>query len=370
MRTRANPASASRGLASSHSMPSLVPASDMSKAFSTSAEPASSAAGVEPRARESLRTVTWIRSRSWIQTRSPSPTMTWSTGLAYTQRNSPGRWNTKLPVDSCVSLPPRSCTVCSNSPRADWVPRTKLLKRSIAAASTADTKARRKISRNRIDLLRLRGNQHLAVAVRLHGRDHAGSLHVLDQASGAVVADAQVALYQRDRRTAGAQHDVASLVVQRVFLARRQAVDRRLFRDFRLQHFLDVLGLGQRLQMLDHLVDLVIGDESAVHALRYSAARRQVEHVAHAEQRLGARLVEDGARVDLGGDLERDARRDVGFDQAGDHVDRRPLRGEHQVDAGGARLAGEAGDQLLHFLADHHHQVGELVDHHHVVRPR
>ena len=76
MRTRANPASASRGLASSHSIPSLLPASDMSNAFSTSAEPASSAAGVEPSARDSFLTVTWFRSRSWIQTRSPSPTMT------------------------------------------------------------------------------------------------------------------------------------------------------------------------------------------------------------------------------------------------------------------------------------------------------
>jgi hypothetical protein len=47
-----------------------------------SADPASNAAGVEPSALESLRTVTWFRSRSWIQTRWPSPTITWSTGLA------------------------------------------------------------------------------------------------------------------------------------------------------------------------------------------------------------------------------------------------------------------------------------------------
>src|SRR4051812_29283226 len=51
MRMPSKPASRSRGFAASHSMPSLVPPSESSKAFSTSAEPASSAAGVEPRAR-------------------------------------------------------------------------------------------------------------------------------------------------------------------------------------------------------------------------------------------------------------------------------------------------------------------------------
>ncbi len=46
----------------------------------------------------------------------------------------------------------------------------------------------------------------------------------------------------------------------------------------------------------------------------------------------------------------------------GDDVDRRPLRREDQVDAGGARLLRDPRDQLLDLLAGHHHQVGELVD--------
>ena len=63
--------------------------------------------------------------------------------------------------------------------------------------------------------------------------------------------------------------------------------------------------------------------------------------------------------------LEGDARRNVRLDEAGDHVDRRTLRGEDQVDAGRARLLREARDQLLDLLAGDHHQVGELVDHDH-----
>ncbi len=61
---------------------------------------------------------------------------------------------------------------------------------------------------------------------------------------------------------------------------------------------------------------------------------------------------------------------DVRLDEAGDHVHRRPLRREDQVDARGARLLRQARDQLLDLLADDHHQVGELVDDHDDVRQR
>ena len=102
-----------------------------------------------------------------------------------------------------------------------------------------------------------------------------------------------------------------------------------------------------------------------MHPQRQAGAGGEVEHVALAEQRLGAHLVEDGARIDLARHLEGNARRDVGLDQAGDDIDARPLRGEDQVDAGGARLLRQARDQFLDLLADHHHQVGQFVDHHH-----
>ena len=40
------------------------------------------------------------------------------------------------------------------------------------------------------------------------------------------------------------------------------------------------------------------------------------------------------------------------------------------MDAGGARLLREAGDELFHLLARHHHEVRELVDHHDDERQR
>ena len=94
------------------------------------------------------------------------------------------------------------------------------------------------------------------------------------------------------------------------------------------------------------------------------------EHVALAEQGLGAALVEDHARVDLRGDGEGDPGRDVDLDRPGDDVGRRPLGRQHQVDADGPRLLGQPDDRVLDLGRGDHHQVGELVDHAEDVRQR
>jgi hypothetical protein len=101
---------------------------------------------------------------------------------------------------------------------------------------------------------------------------------------------------------------------------------------------------------------------------RQARAGRHVEHVAHAQQRLGTHLVQDGPAVYLAAHLKGDAGRNVGLDQAGDHIHTGPLRGQDQVDAGGARLLSQPGNQLLDLLAHHHHQVSEFIDHHHDMR--
>ena len=74
--------------------------------------------------------------------------------------------------------------------------------------------------------------------------------------------------------------------------------------------------------MGDDVLDLVVADERSVDALDAAAAGHE-EHVALAEELLGALLAEDRAAVDLRGHLEGDAGREVGLDRAGDDVDRR-----------------------------------------------
>ena len=118
----------------------------------------------------------------------------------------------------------------------------------------------------------------------------------------------------------------------------------------------------------DDLADLFLADERALDALGDRRVAGQQQHVALADELLGAGLVEDHPRVGEARDGERHAGRDVGLDHTGDDVHRRTLRGDDQVDADRPRLLGDAGDRLLDVAGGHHHQVVELVDDDHDVR--
>ena len=107
---------------------------------------------------------------------------------------------------------------------------------------------------------------------------------------------------------------------------------------------------------------LLFRDVRTVQAQAARRGRRQEQHVALAEELLGAVGVENRPRVGLRRHAERNARRQVRLDQARDDVDRRPLRREDQVDADRARHLRQAADRLLDLVARHHHQVGQLVD--------
>ena len=122
--------------------------------------------------------------------------------------------------------------------------------------------------------------------------------------------------------------------------------------------------------LLDDERDLFLADVRALDALEAGRAERLEEHVALAEEALRPALVEDHARVGLARDRERDPRRDVRLDHAGDHVDRGALGREDEVDADGARLLRQPDDRVLDGLRRDHHQVGELVDHDEQVRQR
>ncbi len=113
--------------------------------------------------------------------------------------------------------------------------------------------------------------------------------------------------------------------------------------------------------MAHHLLDLFVGYERPVHAADASATGH-IQHVALSKQLLGAHFTEDGAAVDFRGDLKRDAGRKVGLDGAGDDVDRRPLRGQNHMQAGGARHLRQALHRAFDILAGDHHQVGHFVD--------
>src|SRR4029078_1724490 len=95
---------------------------------------------------------------------------------------------------------------------------------------------------------------------------------------------------------------------------------------------------------------------------RHVRAGEGEQHVSLADQALGTLLVEDDAAVGEGRDGEGETRGNVRLDHAGDDVDRRPLRGDYEVDADGARHLCDAADRLFDVAGGNHHQVVELVD--------
>src|SRR5207249_2078152 len=208
-------------------------------------------------------------------------------------------------------------------------------------------------------------NEDLPVPVGLHSRYEAGALHLLDESRRPVVADAKVALHQRYRRPARLENERYRLVVHRVRFAAR-AIDGQIVFAVAvrstIENPIEILRTALRLQVLDDAVHFCVGHECTVHALRMPDSRRHIKHVALAEQRLGAHLIEDGTRVDLACDLKRDARWNVCLDEPGNHVDRWTLRREDQMDSRGTCLLRDAGDQLLDLLSGHHHEIGKLVD--------
>src|SRR5438105_1754512 len=166
--------------------------------------------------------------------------------------------------------------------------------------------------------------QNLAIAVGLHGRDHPGALHLLDQTRCPVVADAQMALHQRYRGPPRLQHYRHRLVIHRVGLrATRVDADAILAAAFgaRFEDAVQILGTALRLKVFDHAVDFGVGDKRSVHALRVAGARRKVEHVALAKQRLGTHLLEDRPLFDLARHLDCNARRNTALDDPGYDVD-------------------------------------------------
>jgi len=116
----------------------------------------------------------------------------------------PGRANTNVPDAVSTALPERSKTCCSKCALAVFVAALKARKssRPFARASVKTASSRRLL------------NEDLAIAVGRHRRDQPRALHVFDEARGAVVADAKVALHEGDRGTAVLQDDLDGLVVE------------------------------------------------------------------------------------------------------------------------------------------------------------
>src|SRR5271156_6659195 len=129
--------------------------------------------------------------------------------------------------------------------------------------------------------VRTAADQHLALADMVGLADHALGLHALDQARRAVVADLQIALDEAGRGLALARHQRDRLVVEIVARAAALLIEAALAAAelLVLGDRLDIGRLALVFQKADHLLDLGVGHERAVHA-GDAAAAGHVEHVA------------------------------------------------------------------------------------------
>src|SRR5215472_13441327 len=101
------------------------------------------------------------------------------------------------PLERCTRRPLLSLTVWMKLARAVCVSRTNARSLSSDAASarvTTNANAKSATRRRTSSILAGRG-EDLPIAVRLHGRHEARSLHLFDQARRSVVSDAQVSLH-------------------------------------------------------------------------------------------------------------------------------------------------------------------------------
>ena len=186
--------------------------------------------------------------------------------------------------------------------------------------------------------------------------------HEINEPGGAAVTDAQRTLQERNAASTLADHDVHSRLIELVAAARRRSALRG--GGLQLHQLRDKLRLGGG-HGADHTVDLVVAEVGSLAADQGACARPEEEHVAVAQELIGAHFIEHDAAVGAAGHLEGDSRREVRFDQPGDYVDGRFLRGQNQMDADRPALLGQADDVLFDFLGGGHHQVGHFVGDHH-----
>src|SRR5438445_4220666 len=144
----------------------------------------------------------------------------------------------------------------------------------------------------------LRSHQDLARLGAVARPDDPVLLHHIDESGRLGIAEAEAALQEGDRRLPLADHQLDRVPVDLVALggaplAVRAAVGRE--RDLLVHR--GALGAEE---VADRL-DLVVGDPGAVHAELPRGTRRHEDHIAPAQELLGAVAVEHRPRVDLRG---------------------------------------------------------------------
>ena len=113
---------------------------------------------------------------------------------------------------------------------------------------------------------------------------------------------------------------------------------------------------------------ILVGHKSTLYADRLGYTLRIVEHIALAQQLLCAHCIQYRPGVHTAGYRKCDTRRYVCLDNAGDDIDRRSLRRDHQMYACGSCQLRYPADGILHLVLGYHHEIRQLVYDDHYLR--
>src|SRR5262245_41355338 len=212
-------------------------------------------------------------------------------------------------------------------------------------------------ARSRSLLELLDGHEHGAGLGALGRTDHSAPFEEVHEASGAGEADAELALQHAGGSKAAPHHELHGLVEQIVGIGRPVVMPRAAGRVVAR----DALDVARRRHLAapvrDDLPHAFLVDPGPLDPDCPAGARGQQQHVALADELLGAGLVEDHPRVGQAAHREREPARHVGLDDTGDHVHRGSLGSDHEVNPHGARHLRDAADTRLHVACRDHHEV-------------
>src|SRR5665213_3708655 len=198
-------------------------------------------------------------------------------------------------------------------------------------------------------------SDHVARLCSVGRTNDAAFFEHVDEFRRTRVTDSELPLQVRSRCLTGFYYSLFCLRVQLiffVFISHRRKYRIQSATDFSCVRKVDLTwkrSLSVFHDERDHFLYLAFRKIGSLDATRFRHFSREEEHVACAEQFLRTPGVENGARVDLRSDLERNARRDVGLDEAGDDLYRWTLCRKDEVDADGAahlRQSHDAGFEL------------------------
>ena len=106
----------------------------------------------------------------------------------------------------------------------------------------------------------------------------------------------------------------------------------------------------------------IIRHKRPMHPNRVPAARRHVQHVPHSQQGLGPHLIQNRARIDLARYLKRHPGRNIRFNQARNHIHRRALGCQNQMQTRRPGFLRNPRNQFFHLFTHHHHQIRQFID--------